>query len=306
MPQNHDPETKIFEVDVGGERLDKLLARSCPGVSRSQIQKLIGAGNVTVNGKPARPSLKLKSGNRVKIVIPPPELSTLIPQDIPFETIYEDADVIVINKPAGLTVHPAPGHHSHTLVNALLSKFPDLRTFGSSPRPGIVHRLDRDTSGLMVIARNERVRQYLINQFKSHSVKKGYLVLVKGSLAPAKGVIEAPIGRDPVNRKRMAVVSSGREARTAYKVLQYLEDYTYLEANIETGRTHQIRVHFSAIGYPIVGDAMYGVKSPILPRQFLHAYSLELRLPCDNQIHVFTSSLPAELKNALQMLRFEV
>jgi len=303
MRPDQAPETKIFKVSEAGDRLDRYLAGACPDLSRSHIQKLIESGRVTVNSFPQRPALKLKAGDVVSLTIPPPEPVILVPEDIPFRVVYEDSDVVIIDKPAGLTVHPAPGHAQHTLVNALLNRYPDLETFGSSLRPGIVHRLDKDTSGLIVVARNEKARQYLINQFKLRQVKKGYRVLVRGRLAPERGAIEAPVGRDPSNRKRMAVVSSGREARTAYRVLKYVDGYTYLEVRIETGRTHQIRVHFAAIGHPVAGDTVYGVKHHLLKRQFLHAYHLELRLPCDGREHTFSCDLPPDLQGVLKTLR---
>ncbi len=267
--------------------------------TRTYIQKVIESGYVTVNGRAARVALQLKLKDHIEITIPPPEPAVVLPEDIPFGLVYEDGDVIVINKPAGLTVHPAPGHSRHTLVNALIKRFPDLEGFGGSMRPGIVHRLDKDTSGLMVIARSEIARQSLINQFKSRSVKKCYLVLIKGKLEPSKGAIDAPIGRDPSDRKRMAVVSKGRNARTDYRVLKYLDGYTLVEANIQTGRTHQIRVHFKAIGYPVVGDAVYGMKSNLIKRQFLHAYYLEFKLPSSNLSRAFTCELPDDLQKAL-------
>ena len=277
MQQRKVTDHRSLEVPGPVGRLDKYLAKNYPELTRTYIQKLIESGNVTVNGRAARAALQLKLKDHIEITIPPPEPAVVLPEDIPFGLIYEDEDVIVINKPAGLTVHPAPGHSRHTLVNALIKRFPDLEGFGGSMRPGIVHRLDKDTSGLMVIARNEMARQSLINQFKSRSVKKCYLVLIKGKLEPSKGAIDAPIGRDPSDRKRMAVVSKGRNARTDYRVLKYLDGYTLVEANIQTGRTHQIRVHFKAIGYPVVGDAVYGVKSNLIKRQFLHAHYLEIQ-----------------------------
>ena len=283
-------------------RLDKFLSKNYPELTRTYIQKLIENGSVTVNGRAARAALQLKLKDLIEITIPPPEPAVVLPEDIPFEIVYEDRDVIVINKPAGLTVHPAPGHASHTLVNALIKRFPDLEGFGGSMRPGIVHRLDKDTSGLMVIVRNEMARQNLINQFKSRSVKKCYMVLVKGKLEPSKGAIDAPIGRDPSDRKRMAVVSKGRNARTDYRVLKYIDGYTLVEANIQTGRTHQIRVHFKAIGYPVVGDVVYGVKSSLIKRQFLHACYLEFTLPSGNLLRAFTCELPDDLKQALKTL----
>jgi len=294
---------KKLEAVTAGQRLDSFLAKANPELSRAQVQKLINSGLVTVNGKSGRPSFKLKEGDLIIMTVPPPEPASLEPQEIPFELVYEDTDFIVINKPAGLTIHPAPGHSSGTLVNALIKRFPDLKDFGPTLRPGIVHRLDKDTSGLMVIARHEKASRHLINQFKTRAVKKRYLLLVKGRLTPETGFIEAPVGRHPVDRKRMAVVTSGRDARTGYRVKQYYDGYTLVEAEIETGRTHQIRVHFAAIGYPVIGDAIYGVKSTFLHRQFLHSHHLEFRALTGNNIHAFTCDLPADLKDALETIR---
>ncbi len=302
MSQGQGPEKRTFEVSEGATRLDKFLADACPDITRSQIQKLIQTGNVTVNAVSERPSHKLKTGDHIAILIPAPEPTSLIPEDIPFDVVYEDPDIVIINKPAGLAVHPAPGHPGHTLANALLKRFPDLAGFGASLRPGIVHRLDKDTSGLMVIARNEKARLFLVNEFKSRTVKKCYIVLVRGKLLPERGAIDAPIGRDPANRKRMAIVSKGREARTDYRVIEHLDGYSLVEARIQTGRTHQIRVHFAAIGHPVFGDPVYGVKSPLLGRQFLHAYCLELKLPSSGQTRSFTLDLPGDLKKVLREL----
>jgi 23S rRNA pseudouridine1911/1915/1917 synthase len=299
---NQSPETRAFEVTVETGRLDKYLAGVCPDLTRSQLQKLILNGNATVNGLVQRSSYKIGKGDHIEVFVPTAGPAVLTPEDIPFDVIYVDEDVLVIDKPPGLTVYPAPGHPSHTLVNAVLQRFPDIGDVPSPLRPGIVHRLDKDTSGLMVIARNERARQYLLDEFKSRSVKKGYLVMVKGKLQPEKGAIDAPIGRDPSDRKRMAVVSKGRPARTEYRVIQYLNGYTLVEAFILTGRTHQIRVHFAAIGHPVFGDSVYGVKSKLLNRQFLHAYHLELKLPSSGQTQAFTSDLPADLLKALRDL----
>jgi len=205
-----------------------------------------------------------------------------------------------VDKPAGLTVHPTPGHTSHTLVNALLAHLPHLADIGDWLRPGIVHRLDKDTSGLMLVAKNSKAQANLIGQFKSHSVAKAYLALVRGRLTPETGIIEAAIGRDPRNRKKMAVVEGGREARTEYQVIKYIRDYTLVEVRPETGRTHQIRVHLGAIGFPVVGDKIYGVRSPFVPRQFLHASRLGFRLPSSGEYIEFKSELPADLERALE------
>jgi len=207
----------------------------------------------------------------------------------------------VIDKPAGLIVHPTPSHPSHTLVDSLLAYYPDLAGMGS-PRPGIVHRLDKNTSGLMVVAKNEAAQQDISVQIKARSVAKRYLVLVVGHLSPDRGIIEAPIGRHLRHRKRMAVVSGGREARTQYRVIRYLDNYTLLEVAPETGRTHQIRVHLAAIGHPIVGDEVYGVRSPFLGRQFLHACSLGFKSPSTGEYVEFTSELPSDLTQVLKAI----
>lgn len=295
-----EPEVRILQVTEPAVRLDKYLAEACPELSRSRLQKLIEQGCILVNGYGAKTSQKLNVGDRIHVTLPPPEQVPLVAEAIPVNVIYEDDDLVVIDKPPGLVVHPSAGHTAHTLVNALLSRCPDLASFGDTMRPGIVHRLDRDTSGLIIIAKNSSVQQYLINQFKARSVSKGYLVLVKGKLTPSQGIIDAPVGRDPSDRKRMAVVTGGRPARTGYKVREYLGDYTLLEVTTETGRTHQIRVHLAAIGYPVVGDSVYGVKSDYVKRQFVHAYRLGFRLPASGEYREFTSELPPDLKRALR------
>jgi len=289
-----------FVVDEQGGRLDKWVVEKCPELSRTQAQKLIGDGYITVNDRVTKAGHKLNIGDRIDIIIPPPPPSPLLPEDIPLNIIYEDDDLLVVDKPAGLTIYPAPGHPSHTLINAILSHLPNLTDIGDSLRPGIVHRLDKDTSGVMSVAKNSMAQVNLMNQFKARSVVKAYLVLVKGHLTPESGIIEAPIGRDPSNRKRMAVVAKGREARTDYRVIKYIGNYTLLEVMPETGRTHQIRVHLSAIGYPVVGDAVYGVKSSFLSRQFVHACRLGFNLPSSGEYVEFESELPPDLEQALK------
>jgi len=289
-----------FVADVPGVRLDRFAGDKCPGLSRTRARKLIDEGLVTVNGRNVRPSYQLAAGDKVDISIPPETPSTLSPEPIPLKIIYEDADLLVVDKPAGLTVHPAPGHPSHTLVNAVLSYLPALAGEGESLRPGIVHRLDKDTSGLIIVAKNRAAHENLSDQFKSRSVSKSYIVLVKGKLTPESGIIEAAIGRDPRNRQRMAVVARGREARTEYRVLRYVGGYSLLEIRPETGRTHQIRVHLAAIGFPVVGDAAYGVASPHISRQFLHASRLAFNLPSSSRRVEFTSPLPPDLEQALK------
>lgn len=296
------PEVKTLQVTGSAIRLDKYLAGEYPELSRSVLQKLIKQGCILVNDFAAKPSQKLNTGDRIYVALPPPEKVSLAAESIPVDVIYEDSDLLVICKPAGLVVHPSPGHTTHTLVNALLARCPDLLSFGDTMRPGIVHRLDRDTSGLMIIAKNSRTQQYLINQFRARSVSKGYLVLVKGRLTPVQGIIDAPIGRDPSNRKRMAVVASGRQARTMYKVKEYLDGYTLLDVTTETGRTHQIRVHLAAIGYPVIGDAVYGVRSPYVKRQFVHAYRLGFLLSVSGKYREFTCDLSPDLKQAIVLI----
>ncbi len=296
---------KVYDlvVDKSGTRLDKYAAENCPELSRTQAQKLIADGDIMVNGRVARAGLKLSVGDRVSIRIPPPTPSSLLPEAIPLTIIYEDDDLLVIDKPAGLTVHPAPGHPCGTLANAILSHLSRPPEAGDL-RPGIVHRLDKDTSGLIIVAKNSAAHSNLAGQFKARTVVKAYQALVRGHLTLEDGIIEAHIGRDPRDRKRMAVVADtrGRQARTRYHVIKYIDNYTLLEVRPETGRTHQIRVHLAAIGYPVVGDAVYGVKSPHLSRQFLHASLLGFRLPSTGQYVEFKSELPMDLQRALKSI----
>lgn len=296
----------ILMVQPGTDsiRLDKYINERRPEISRSQAQRLIDEGQVTVNGTNSRASYKITSGDQISINIPPPPSSALSPENIPLKIIYEDNDVIVVDKPAGLTVHPAPGHPEHTLANAILSHLPEIPDTGEWQRPGIVHRLDKDTSGLIIIAKNNQAHQKLTEQFKARTVKKIYLTLVKGKVTPDRGTIEAPIGRDRSHREKMAVTDSshGREARTRYKVIKHIGNYSLLEAMPETGRTHQIRVHLAAIGYPVVGDKVYGVKSPLLDRQFLHAHRVKFQLPASGKEIEFSSELPPDLAETLDQI----
>ncbi len=289
-----------FIAEKAGVRLDKYVSEKCSELSRTHAQKLIADGYITVNDRVVKVGLKLDIGDRLDIIIPPTAPSPLLPESIPLNIIYEDDDLLVVDKPAGLTVHPAPGHPDHTLVNAILSHVPELAEVSTSIRPGIVHRLDKDTSGLMLVAKNDQAQLELMHQFETRSVVKGYQALVKGHLTPEDGIIEASIGRDPGNRKRMAVVAEGRAARTQYHVIKYMGDYTLLEIKTETGRTHQIRVHLKAIGFPVMGDEIYGVKAAFLSRQFLHACRLGFTLPSSGEYVEFTSELPADLTQALR------
>ena len=303
MDRTIGPETRTlqFESPPSGIRLDRYLSAVLPEFSRAYLQKLIKQGCVLVNGQSARASRVLDGADRITVELPPPPAGPLA-ETIPLSVIYEDRDILVIDKPAGLTVHPAPGHPDHTLVNAVLALCPELAMGPDPTRPGIVHRLDKDTSGLMVIVKNEPSREHLAAQFKGRAVTKGYLVLVKGRLSPGEGMIEAPVGRDPHRRHRMAIVEEGKEAVTQYRVHRYLDGHTLLEVTPVTGRTHQIRVHLSAIGYPVVGDTTYGVRSPHLARQFIHAYRLGFRLPSIGEYREFTSPLPPDLERALEHL----
>jgi 23S rRNA pseudouridine1911/1915/1917 synthase len=289
-------------VDSGGVRLDKYVTDHCQ-LSRSHIQKLIKEWGVLVDGNPARASQTTVVGERIVVTIPPPIPISVVPEDIPLNIIYEDDNLIVIDKPAGLTVHPAPGHHTGTLVNAILAHCPNLAGIKGSIRPGIVHRLDKDTSGLMMVAKDDAAQVSLSDQIKKRTVEKWYLVLVLGHLSPREGAIEAPIGRHPKDRKRMAIVSTGREARTFYRVREYLGGYSLLEVRIQTGRTHQIRVHLSSIGHPVVGDAVYGGKSKLIGRQFVHAHRLGFRLPGSSKFVEFKSELSPDLEKALGKIR---
>ncbi|HLF27011.1 MAG TPA: RluA family pseudouridine synthase [Anaerolineae bacterium] len=296
-----------LQADVR-DRLDKFVAARVPELSRSAVQRLIDGGCVTVNGVVTAAARKVGQGDQVVVRIPPPAPAALEPEPIPLNIVYEDADLIVIDKPAGLVVHPAAGHDRGTLVNAVLAHAPDLKGVGGEIRPGIVHRLDKDTSGLIIVAKHAAALRELQRQFKARAVKKVYWALVEGRVEPAEGVIDAPIARDRLHRKRMAVALAGRAARTRYKVIRYwrLESgaYTLVEAYPETGRTHQIRVHFAWLGHPLVGDAVYGRRKPSLPiaRHFLHAARLTLRLPSTGEERTFTAPLPEELARVLNEL----
>jgi len=298
---NHKVKTLQFNSPVSDIRLDKYLTQVLPQFSRAYLQKLIVQGYILVNGQRTKANQRLSKVDRITVELPPLPVHPLA-EPIPLTIIYEDEDILVIDKPAGLTVHPAPGHPSHTLVNAILAHCPGLAISNEPMRPGIVHRLDKDTSGLIVIAKNDFAREYLAAQFKSRTVTKGYFVLVKGRLSPEQGIIEAPIGRDPHSRRRMAIVEAGKAATTQYQVRKYLDNYTLVEVTPLTGRTHQIRIHLSAIGWPVVGDPLYGIKSAHLNRQFIHAYRLGFRLPSTEQYREFISPLPTDLEQALEHL----
>lgn len=293
-------------VEHSWERLDVFLAGEMEELTRSQVQRLADEGCVLLNGSVAKASRKLHPGDRILLTVPPPRPVDLVPEAIPLDVVYQDREILVVDKPAGLTVHPAPGHPTHTLVNALLALCPDLQGIGGEIRPGIVHRLDKDTSGLMVVAKSNMAHSNITAQIKERTVRKGYLALAQGAVEPQQGTIDAPIARDPRNRKRMAVVQGGRESLTSYKVIRTLqshsETYSYLEISPQTGRTHQIRVHFASIGHPLVGDALYGKRSPLLSRHFLHANILGFKHPVTGEYLEFASPLPHELQGVIDLL----
>ena len=303
MSASQTLKTREVVANGGGVRLDRFLAERERGLTRSRIHALISEGWVTVNGGPARPSQKVRAGDRVSLTIPSVRDMDLTPQDIPVRLVYQDADIVVVDKPAGLSVHPGPGHHDGTLVNALLARCPDIQGIGGVHRPGIVHRLDKDTSGLMVVAKSERAHHQLSAQIKAREVVKKYQGLTVGTPPLPEGTIDAPIARDPRHRQRMAVVAGGRESLTHYRVIDDLGELALLELRLETGRTHQIRVHLAYLGYPLYGDAVYGKARPNLARQFLHASHLAFVHPRTGDNVSFDSELPGELQRVLEGLK---
>ena len=274
---------RVFVCDRAGERLDRFLADRCDDLSRTRIKRLIADCEVTVDGLPSNAGFRLKPGQSITIRMPDPVPSHVLPQKIPIDVIYEDEHILVVDKPAGMPVHPGVGHPDSTLLNAVLGISPEIASVGGTQRPGLVHRLDKDTSGLMVIAKTDNAHRSLADQFKNRTVDKGYLALVTGTLHPAEAIIEAPIGRDPIDRKKMAIIEDGREASTQYRTIATYQDHTYVDVRPKTGRTHQIRVHFASIGHPVFGDATYGNPDSRLPRHFLHATSLEFDHPATGE-----------------------
>jgi 23S rRNA pseudouridine1911/1915/1917 synthase len=299
-----------LQVDVAGERLDRYLVRVLPHLSRSQVQRLIRDGLVALDDRTPKPGTPISPGMRVVVRIPPSPSDEVLPQTIPLDVIYEDNDLLVVNKPAGMVVHPGHGHSRGTLVNALLARYPDLAV-GDLRRPGIVHRLDRDTSGLIVVAKTEVALEHFRRQFKTRQVKKTYLALIHGQPPAPAGIIEVPIGRDPRQRQRMAVIADGRSARTRYELCEDLGDYSLLSVSPETGRTHQIRVHLAWLGVPVAGDPMYGhergarrAKRDVgLERQFLHAWRLSFARPGGKGTASLEAPLPADLQKVVDLLR---
>ena len=296
-------ETKTYKVTVDADRLDRFLASQGLEITRSQIHRLIEDGQVAINGLHAKPSQKVRSGDIIVLTILPPKPLALVPQDIPVPLIYQDDHLIVLDKPSGLSVHPGPGHPDGTLVNALLAHCPDIKGVGGVIRPGIVHRLDKDTSGLMVVAKTDTAHLSLSKQLKNREVVKGYLAVSKGSINPVEGLIDLPIGRDPKNRKKMAVIEGGRDSKTRYKVVEHLNGYEILQVYLETGRTHQIRVHLAYMGHALLGDQVYGKGNSLLGRQFLHANHLKFIHPVTDMHMEFRSNLSDEMLAVIDELK---
>ena len=283
-------------------RIDKVLTILEPEITRSQLKNLINDGHVTVNGQPVKPKYKVQAGDKISLVKPEPQSLELTPENIPLDIVYEDDDVIVVNKPQGMVVHPAPGHPNHTLVNALLYHSP-LSTINGTFRPGIVHRIDKDTSGLLMVAKNDLAHQSLAEQLRNKTNKREYLALVYGQIKEDEGTIDAPLGRNPQDRKKQAVVKGGRHAVTHFKVIKRYDNFTLVKCILETGRTHQIRVHMKYIGHPLVGDPLYGPRKVIGKNgQFLHAALLGFKHPRTGKEMVFEAPLPENFQKMLDKL----
>ncbi|GHO85924.1 putative RNA pseudouridine synthase YlyB [Dictyobacter formicarum] len=316
MDKNTTPTTPqttwtIAEEQVG-TRLDRFLTSQIDKLSRASIQQLVTDGAILINGKPAtKPGYALRRNDRIQVLtlVPSSAVKNVVAQTIPLDIVYEDADLIVINKVAGMVVHPAPGHYEDTLVNALLARYPELKKQQEDLRPGIVHRLDRDTSGLLLVARNLQTQGALIEQMKAHQIEKRYLALVEGVVSLDRGSIDAPIGRDPRHRQQMTITSiDSKEAVTHFKVQERFQHHTLVLLQLETGRTHQIRVHLKAIGHPVVGDPTYGtgrIRYGItLQRQFLHAYQLRFNHPTTGATIELEAPLPPDLQDILDQPEF--
>jgi 23S rRNA pseudouridine1911/1915/1917 synthase len=310
----------VADDEAVGQRLDAWLARRLPALSRSRLQALIDEGHVLLDGTRTRPSVRLRPGQAVRVHVPSPVPAEPQPEDIPIAVVHEDAHLLVVNKPAGLVVHPGAGRSRGTLVNALLRHVHDLSGVGGVVRPGIVHRLDRGTSGLLVVAKDDETHRSLVRQFAGRTVEKEYVALVLGSPALGSGEVDSPIGRDPVHRKKMSVrAPRGREARTSWRVEERFDGAALLRVRIHTGRTHQIRVHLASIGHPVAGDAVYGGKRTpssrrgaareafaSLERPALHAARLAFTHPATGERLAFEAPLPADLLSVLALLRVAV
>lgn len=297
----------LITEEGAGRRIDSYISELLEDKTRSAIQKLIDDGNVTVNQTEINKNYRLKMGDEIDIVIPAPKMLDVVPQDLPIEIVYEDDDIIIVNKQKGMVVHPAPGNPDNTLVNALLYHCGErLSGINGVIRPGIVHRIDKDTSGLLIIAKNDAVHYKLADMIKEHNFLREYEAVVYGTLKETEGVVEAPIGRDPKNRQRMAVVlKGGKPAKTYYKVITQYDGFAHVRLRLETGRTHQIRVHMSHVGHAVAGDAVYGPKKCItaLRGQCLHAGKIGFVHPVSNQYIEFSSPLPQYFEQFLKSLR---
>ncbi|EAD2921067.1 RluA family pseudouridine synthase [Listeria monocytogenes] len=298
-------ETLIIEESHARERVDKVIAEMM-GKSRSSIQLMLKNGDITVNGELAKPNYKVQVGDEIHYEVREPEELEVLAEDIPLDIYFEDKDMLVVNKPEGMVVHPSAGHASGTLVNALLFHCDDLSGINGKIRPGIVHRIDKDTSGLLMVAKNDHAHESLAKQLKDKTSDREYIALVHGDIAHQKGTIEAPIGRAKEDRQKMAVVRDGKEARTHFEVLERLPGYTLINCKLDTGRTHQIRVHLKYIGHPLAGDPKYGPKNTIKGNgQFLHAAKLGFDHPTTNERMTFEAPLPSSFEKALKSLRQE-
>ena len=293
--------------EEAGVRIDKYLTEQLPDITRSYLQKLLKDGSVQMNGKSVKTSTKTASGAVIELTIPEPEEPEILPEDIPLDILYEDSDVILINKPKDMVVHPAAGHYTGTLVNALMYHCKgDLSGINGVLRPGIVHRIDKDTTGVLIICKNDKAHNALAEQLKEHSITRKYRAIVCGNLKEDEGTVDAPLGRHPQDRKKMAIVrTGGKRAVTHYRVLERFGNYTYIECQLETGRTHQIRVHMASLGHPLLGDEVYGrVKSPFkLEGQTLHAMVLGFIHPTTGEYMEFEAPLPEYFEKLLGKLR---
>ena len=309
------PDFSVTSADVS-ERLDRFLTRQLPSLSRAYLQHLIVEGHIQVNGRRTKPGYRLRAGEQIAVILPPPKPSGVQPESIPLDILYEDAHLLVANKPAGMVVHPSPGNRSGTLVNALLAHCTVLSGIGGVERPGIVHRLDKDTSGAIVVAKDDATHRGLAHQFKERSVVKRYLAIVRGDMQKAEGVVSAAVGRHPVYRQKMSThTRAGREAVTEFRVLERFGRYTLVELRPRTGRTHQIRVHMAAIGHPLLGDPMYGryrkegararaaLEVAWFQRQALHAWSLGFTHPITGVWIECRAPLPTDMETLLADLR---
>ncbi len=299
----------IFELEItaeeNGTRLDSYLAEELEGISRSYLQKLIGEGLILVNQKAVKANYKVKTGDTLLVQIPEAAPVDIQPEPMDLDIVYEDSDLLIVNKPVGLVVHPAHGHYSGTLVNGLLAHCTDLSGINGKMRPGIVHRIDKDTSGLLMIAKNDLAHQHLAEQLKAHSIKRAYYALVQGVISEPAGLVDAPIGRHEVDRKKMAVTfKNSKEARTHYYVKERFAKNTFIECRLETGRTHQIRVHMAYLGHPLVGDPLYGTRKNNLdfPGQALHAYALGFVHPRTGEELYFEAPIPEHFQSVLKTL----